>query len=358
MFEGQRSDTLLEEKIFSLKMEEARYYHTLTNYFRTRTIGQSEIDYESSSKVISLLWKGSDKDPAVFKEADLFEPILKKIPGIRDHRIHSFKVFLLGYYLINAIKKNNPSFDFKTNDYNLSWMLSATFHDIGYAVQETEFWLNRMFEEFLGANPRFAFNMNQVMPMIYLDFMRILSAYHQGGVFSINQDLPSSEIDWIFYDRLNSELVEKNHGVISALMLAHLLGIRQGFLKAKDKWDFKINHLPACHAIAAHNIASVHLNFSKHPFAFLLLLCDELQDWSRSASDSPQKTNYALFLREVEVLDAQPISIKLHVKASKGRIAALRESLLTRLFTGGKISVSIADAKGNTLFEIQESEVV
>lgn len=210
-------------------------------------------------------------------------------------------------------------------------MLTATFHDIGYAIQETEFWLNRIFEEFLGVNPKFALSIAQVMPMIYLDFMRILSAYHESGTASLSSacmHLPSSRIDWIFYNEINSGLIEKNHGVLSALMLAHLLGIRQKFLAEEEKWNFKYNHLPACHAIATHMLPSIRVSFAKHPFAFLLVLCDEIQDWSRSPSS--KETQNTVYLRDVEV-SSRPTEIRFRVKTSKKRREKLRNTLKERL---------------------------
>jgi len=354
---SQRSDLVLEKRIRSLGLTDTPYYVTLLGYFceHAKAIElPSEKEYESASRMISTLWKGSDKDPAVFEFADLLEPILRQMSKNRDHRIHSSKVFMLGYYIINAITKINPHFDFKANKPNLAWMLSATFHDIGYAIQETEFWLNRMFEQFLGVNPKFAVSIGQIMPMIYLDFMRILSAYHLNPSAVLSQNLLSSEIDWIFYNELNSKLIEKNHGVISALMLAHLLGIRQGFLEERGNWDFKYNHLPACHAIAAHWLPSISIRFATHPLAFLLVLCDEIQDWGRYTSSEECEENDIVYLRDVEVLNTNPISIKMCVKASRERQKELRNKLLERLHPNEALSVSITNVSGNPIVKIKK----
>lgn len=355
--ESAYSDRLLERKIRSLRLFETRYYNTLLDYFKERgqgnTFEPSEERYKAVSKMISNLWMGSGKDPTVLTSADRFEPILREIPRNRDHRIHSSNVFLLGYYIINRIKKIEPDFDFKTDDPNLVWMLTATFHDIGYAIQETEFWLNRIFEEFLGLNPKFAISIAQVMPMIYLDFMRILSAYHEGGITSLSSDLPSSRIDWIFYNEINSGLIEKNHGVLSALMLAHLLGIRQKFLAEEGKRNFRINHLPACHAIATHMLPSTRVSFVKHPFAFLLVLCDEIQDWGRSPSG--KETQNTVYLRDIEVMGSRPTEIRFRVKTSKKRREKLRNILKERLYADERIRVSIRNISGKPILEIPEN---
>lgn len=349
-----RSDMILESKIRSLGPATIPYYATVLQYFderdETGVLYSSEELYKSASRMINKLWKGSGKDPSTFESADRLELLLREIPNYRDHRIHSANVFLLGYYIINKIKNIQQDFSFKSNDPNLTWMLTATFHDVGYAVQETEFWLNRVFEEFLGVNPKFSVGISHIMPMIYMDFIRILSAYHEGGVASTSQDLPTSGIDWIFYNELSSKLVEKNHGVIGALMLAHLLGIKQKFLSRKDRWDFKYNHMPACHAIAAHMLPSIRVKFSLHPFAFLLVVCDELQDWGRSVNEKEPKDT--IYLRDVNVLDSKPIEIQFKIDTTEKRQSELRNIMMDRLEIDGRAKISILDQDGQVIFEL------
>jgi hypothetical protein len=342
------SDKVLELKIRSLHANRPRYYETVSRYFEERTRNgvpnSFQEMYESASRMINRLWKGSGKDPATFKSADRFESLLREIPNYRDHRIHSSNVFLLGYYIINRIKTIDPEFSFSSNDPNLTWMLAATFHDVGYAIQETEFWLNRVFEEFLGVNPKFSIGIPQVMPMIYLDFMRILSAYHEGGITSTSQDLPTSGIDWVFYNECSSKLMEKNHGIIGALMLAHLLGIKQKFLGKKNKWDFKYNHLPACHAIATHMLPSIKVRFAIHPFAALLIVCDEVQDWGRSITG--RESDDTVCLVDVNVLESKPIEIQLKMSSSKKRQSELKKTITGRLQVDERVKLSFLDQDG------------
>ena len=66
-------------------------------------------------------------------------------------------------------------------------------------------------------------------------------------------------------------------------MICHRMAIREGFLgeatDSRDRCDFLFNHLPAGHAISVHTLAKPPVSFDKHPFAFMLIICDEIQDW-------------------------------------------------------------------------------
>lgn len=117
-----------------------------------------------------------------------------------------------------------------------------------------------------------------------------------------------------------------------------------------EKWNFRINHLPACHAIATHDLPSIRVRFGKHPFAFLLVLCDEIQDWGRSPSS--KDTQNTIYLRDIEVLSSQPPEIRFRVKTSKKRREKLGNTLKERLYADERIKVSITNMSGKPILEI------
>ena len=84
-----------------------------------------------------------------------FEKILFKDPRYRDHFIHQFQVFLAGIPIIEKYYDNIESVyseKFSNNseiNIALSWLLAATFHDVGYLVQKFETGLKTFFQEFL-----------------------------------------------------------------------------------------------------------------------------------------------------------------------------------------------------------------
>lgn len=340
-------DIALEKKIHSFP-EGTRYRDIVLSYFGRlqeyagRHAGYIPNDhryrYETVSDYISQLWVDSSKNPSIFKTSRDFEPILQRMPYYRDHFIHSFNVFILGYYIINRIKAVLPSFDFKSNDFNLTWMLASTFHDVAYPMQRMEDWLNDLFDKFLGVNPRFHYDIAQVIPMIYTDFIKMISRWHKQPLQGPLGSQALLDLDWTFYDQVCAKLVEKDHGVLGGLMLAHLLAVKEGFA-GERKWDFLFNHLPACHSICVHNLPSLCIEFRKHPLAFLLILCDEMQEWGRPANWGNEDNIYLL---DVDVrLEKELIVITLDALISRRRQKLLRKKLKERIDTNGRISTHI-----------------
>lgn len=326
-------DRILEEKIHALDSQ-TRYKEITLEYFRklkpssgAAILLTTRRRYELVENCISQLWVHSSKNPSVFAASRDFEPILQRIPLYRDHFIHSFNVFLMGYYILNRLKELFPRLDLKSNDYNLTWMLASTFHDVAYPLQEMENWLNELFEKFFGVNPNFHYDITQVMPMIYVDFIRIITRCHtkpfQGPLGG--QDL--LDLDWTFYNQIGAKLVEKEHGVLGGLMLFHLLAVREGFVGSR-RWDFLFNHLLACHAITVHHLP-VTVKFERHPLAYLLILLDELQDWGRPAS-KVKKDRIRVIDIVCDQIHQNPV-VKFVVKGSKRRKKALYRNLSTRI---------------------------
>lgn len=284
-----RIDRILEDKIRDLRNDTRYKEILLQNYFRRLHVGHGatilltdRTRYRYVEDCISQLWVHSSKNPSVFATSLDFEPILQRIPYYRDHFIHSFNVFVMGYYILNRLEELYPEIDLKSNDYNLTWMLASTFHDVAYPLQEMESWLNELFEKFLGVDPKFHLDITQVMPMIYVDFMRIITRCHTGHPQAPLGGQDIIELDWAFYNLIGARLIEKEHGVLGGLMLFHLLAVREGFTRERA-WDFLFNHLPACHAITVHHLP-VKIKFERHPLAYLLIMLDEIQDWGRPAS--------------------------------------------------------------------------
>jgi hypothetical protein len=235
----------------------------------------------------------------------------------------------MGYYIVNRLKELCPNMDLKSNDYNLTWMLASTFHDVAYPLQEMESWLNDLFERFLGVDPKFHLDITQVMPMIYVDFMRIITRCNAGLFQSPLGGQDVIELDWAFYNLLGAKLTEKEHGVLGGLMLFHLLAVREGFTRERA-WDFLYNHLPACHAITVHHLP-VKIKFETHPLAYLLTMLDEIQDWGRPAS---KQRKDKIRIMDIDVaLDEKHDKPVIHfvLKGSKRRKRDLYKNLSQRL---------------------------
>jgi hypothetical protein len=239
---------------------------------------------------------------------------------------------------LNDSYRDKNYFGARERDWNLTWMLTSTFHDVAYPVQETESWLNDLFEKFLGVNPNFSLNIAQIVPSIYIDFMKLLSRHHK---FHRQDDVALADdlqrIDWLYYNELGSGLIRKNHGVLGALMLCHRMAIREGFLEQPNPLDFLKNHLPACHAISLHALESIPVNFTKHPFAYLLILCDELQDWGRPSNINDD----VIELKNLAIDVGRTPTIRLTIEALPERRKRLNNVIAKRLENDGSIKIEI-----------------
>lgn len=336
-----------------------RYLETIQEYYgRAYPEKQKPREkYNSVFSMINRMWQISGKSiPEVLEVWRDFEPILQNLEtkeSYRDHFIHSSNVFLLGYYIINELRRtcDLKGTDLGINDIELAWMMASTFHDVAYPIQEMESWLNNLFLKMLGIDPRFDYNITQIVPMAYNEFMKMIADYHSHRENNLVSGRVSYlSMDWSIYDKLNSELIRKDHGVLSALMLAHVLAIRKGFATKNDGryWNFTNIHMPAIHAISLHTLKSVNVEFSKHPIAFLLVLCDELQDWGR-----PEKRprNGIIDLLGLSVVKDSVPCIRIQIKASQKSSSNLAKSL-SRLCAKERIKVSISDKDGNAIVEI------
>lgn len=354
-------DLILNDRIQSLA-ETPRYADILISFLgRVRMNGEErkEQKYGRVLKAMTELWVDSDKNPSIFEEAEDFEKILQRNRAYRDHFIHSFNVFSLGYFLMNRVNEvlgasspfNRQGAIGIFTDCNLTWMLAATFHDMAYPIQNMRIWLNDILREFLGIDLQLTPNIAQILPPIYADFMRIISEWHSEpfGTYTFSS-LPTI-IDWPFYDELNRGWIMMDHGLLGSLMLFHRLAIREGFLENPHQTNtggnrrvFFGSHLPACHAICAHTM-KFKVKFERHPFAFLLILCDELQDWGRPSKQ--KRPAGVLTLRDANVSLARGRTAKLElvIKASNRRTERLNKVFQERLDFGEVLDYKITPAE-------------
>lgn len=114
--------------------------------------------------LLRLHW-GPDKAKVWIKKLELlsrFEPVLSEIPRYRDHSVHQFQVFLIGWLLLKELEKGNElEVEYigwsledsekkrdENHTVNLSkinasaWVLASVFHDIAYPLQHVYSWAN------------------------------------------------------------------------------------------------------------------------------------------------------------------------------------------------------------------------
>ena len=154
-------------------------------------------------------------------------------PDTREHFIHQFHVFLLGYYIINKNLqiKDQLKTHLKGNESDVikCWFLASIFHDLGYTIEKMDEWLGGYFKNmFLTGN---ANSNTKIIPYIF----------SWGDIFRI-EDYASSKkmlIEFIgeklLGEALNNKcsdlwrtiedllLLRQNHGIFSALILLNRL---------------------------------------------------------------------------------------------------------------------------------------
>ena len=215
----------------------------------------------------------------------------------RDHYSHSVYVFALGL----AIYANDKSFKkifgdfygFEKSDVSFLYLfgLCALFHDIGYPFQLAHEQLKAYVEELYGKN-------NEDVPFVSFDNMKwLLSIEDSDGndspknvedllVEGINRRLgyPTDVLDKVVRNRYANQRKFLDHGYFSALLLA----------KRFSRMEVTEPIIDVLTAIALHNSlnrfdvkkelgVSTAISANKHPLAYLLVLCDELQNFDRTA---------------------------------------------------------------------------
>lgn len=310
-------------------------------------IGDDESAYGVYSTFFRAYWIGIQKNENPFLE---LTRVIKKyeenagrlIDSQRDHYIHSVYVFLLGIAVFSANEKyqkyfNNyaldktiypDSYDTTNEEFFYRWGLASLFHDIGYPLEITLKQANKYFD-FIWCYP----------DKMISGKCSFIELPHFNKFIKLPQLRPSLKYKREFYSKYPSIKIFTNNDSVSLLSeyIATRLGISssnmkkgvQTFIGAMRKKSF-IDHgfygavimcrwyyhllkmtkwnpayfyypvLDSASAILLHNFYK-HilmkepfnlglLKASQHPIAYLLILCDEIQDWNRMAygeNDTP-----------------------------------------------------------------------
>ena len=240
--------------------------------------------------------------------------------GLRDHVVHALLTYILGIY-IN--EKMMPKFGERVDPFR--WKISCLFHDISYPIELA----HRIIKKYLD-------NTNDILrsigsthsELIYKftpnDMIRLQKIDEFGKPYNsfklINKIFKKWELD-IDPEKQYKDIFAKGkicHGILSSLTLFFL--IDQLYQKnnhdrinpdrtniENDQWNekyFDEDIIPACSAIYLHNLdksifKNNKINPKIAPEAFLLRLCDSLQEWSRPSSDMPE--GYPPYLFDISI---------------------------------------------------------
>jgi hypothetical protein len=286
-----------------------------------------------------------------------FEDILFQLENYRGHFVHQFNVFVIGYYVLNKTLGNpgkTAGYFYRSNDPNFTWMLAATFHDVGYPIEQVDSWFSNVLQMFLKTDTSYKIEIEKALTPVFFEYVKYLSETQMSLKFNKRERIGQpNDRDWRLNDLLLTNLRKKDHGVIGALSLIHSLLTQEG-LASNQEWldgTFPGEIMPACHAISLHNLSptDVKIDSKNYPYAFLLSLCDELQDWGRSIAEKDHSELVDLgvdFKQEVPVLYC---TLKINDEEKKHRAL---DGLKAKLDGNGLIRICISQEGKSEKWEI------
>lgn len=221
----------------------------------------------------------------------------------RGHDIHQFNVAALGLFLLDThVKKNNSLKEYLVSvhqdqfsnpgDVQKTWLLASLLHD--HAIP-----ISHMFEiaplicgmlEKKKCDELYKKALRAQRKTLWLTYKRLfskrLSSVYRNFFESNSKDkekhlekLVSKEMSRIgLWEAAKNRFDQLDHGVLGA---ANIIGRFKN--SPLDK-----NVENSAKAIAVHNLKGVRISFRKDPLAFLLVLCDELQEWGREIAVFPK----------------------------------------------------------------------
>lgn len=212
------------------------------------------------------------------------EGALQSLVNYRDHFIHPFHVFCLGYVILNQWKnagRGRGLLDSINLDENVAlktWFVTSIYHDVGYPSEKFEALVTEFFNTSVGRGIRSQFDWSSVLlaneNIKHIDELLNLFSKKVG-----NNPQAETFKKW-FHKRL---LEDHDHGVLTALML-----LSQNKISWGNDWNIAKE---AALAIALHSWRcdpnrNLELNLGQlsveaFPLAFFLSYCDTAQEWGR-----------------------------------------------------------------------------
>jgi hypothetical protein len=275
-------------------------------------------------KIMKELWPYSDGD-RLFSIFNEFENFLTAI-GKRGHFIHQFEVFLLGASILSPLFKQRQSV-FKVSSVKKLievWLLSSMTHDFGYPIEVSEKILTTvsgLYEKFdlKHVSERFSsIKIEDILKkedsLINFDFSDELDSRIKYS-FSIqelieeilkkNFRIKSTEIQKTILELKN----EKDHGYVSASILFRSIMNNHKKIKSLTEIrkikDFRTLKLSMA-AVLGHNFYRYgeewikYIDFDLNPYAYILFLIDNIQDWNRNIIYTEKHPEYQLADIEIE----------------------------------------------------------
>ena len=272
----------------------------------------------------------------------------------RDHYVHSVNVFILGLCIYTSNAKFRFSFeqavmnkegyqyayDTKNEEFYYRWGLASLFHDVGYPIEIVGRQINKFIDfatDVDGSeetvNVQLAFenfeelnHISEVIPKrdftkcyfdhyedsVYIDILKPVDLLAHKLHTSLDVDLKAVKYALNDFVNVMARFGFIDHGYYSSIIVLKWYGYLIQSAKYKPEYFFW-PVLDSASAILLHNcyrnmMMKKPFNLgalapSTHPIAFLLILCDELQEWNREAYGIKDKLRTLPAKARVEVTD-------------------------------------------------------
>ncbi|MEM3525914.1 MAG: hypothetical protein QXV37_00740 [Candidatus Jordarchaeaceae archaeon] len=156
--------------------------------------------------------------------------------------------------------------DRRVEDVLKVWFITSMFHDVSYSVEKMESWLKRYFER-VAMPPKIQVGWADLFTHYEAEKINLVELIFGRGI--------GKRKDEIANIIKNAFIEEHDHGVIGGLSLLKIL---------HSEIDYELLKV-ACCAILLHteNVYSKfgRISIGQFPFAFLLVFCDNVQQWGR-----------------------------------------------------------------------------
>lgn len=244
---------------------------------KRHTFSDTKNGYESVlDATIYLICEYAYIDGGLTREASLYrtlrymwshQSILYTLgESYRDHLHHVIELCLMGLCFLNTkgpLKDQLPfCMPYLIRDRKKvirNWIVAALFHDVGYGVEILKLPLNHL--SFFEADLIVGFSSE-----MRNSFSELEKKYGSDSCKTLRANIPNIRIP-------DKNLDNFDHGIISALSIAALIDTK------RKSWLEDMT--PAIEAAALHNCRASRIDPNSMPLAFLLFLCDHLQEWDR-----------------------------------------------------------------------------
>ena len=244
-----------------------------------------------------------DEITKIYKKYTKFEGLLYGSNiNYRDHRLHIFRTWLIGLYVIiihgfsvsdlDGSSKTWEDYDGLKSCENISiWTIIAFCHDLEYPREKAKeilyFIEDKMRETVADSQITADFSFTEIQTWNIKDIISFISTQmnllgeKEGKKFYNGRKQPKYHYKFI------ESLKEYKHGILSAILLFKLQYFKESDFNLEQDYEYKAEDARQFYirreilrAIASHTCFDIY-NIKVTTFSSLLYLCDEIQNWGR-----------------------------------------------------------------------------